>query len=178
MKKIKVLAKEEEEYLARIPINKKIKIYPFDPKAKMVGNFIVSRIKRNFPQSKVLFMGATALEITGQNDVDIYMLAKAESFDNYLSKLKDLFGEPIHIHETFIEWGFTEKGYPIQVYLADPTSSSRQRQIKVFEILKNNPKPLREYESFKLKFNGKKFRDYQKAKYEFYNRILASEGGF
>lgn len=173
-----MLTKEEKKYLARIPANKKIEIYPFDPKAKMVGNSIISKIKRNFPKSRVLFMGATALGIAGQNDVDIYILDKSKRFIRYLPILKNLFGEPLHIHETFIEWGFIEKGYPIQVYLTDPTSLSMQRQIKVFEILKNNSKLLEEYESLKLKFNGKKFRDYQKAKYEFYNRILASEGRF
>jgi len=46
------------------------------------------------------------------------------------------------------------------------------RQIKVYDILKSNKELLKEYEELKLKFNGKSFIDYQRAKYMFYNKIL------
>jgi len=47
-----------------------------------------------------------------------------------------------------------------------------KRQIRVFEILKNNERLLKEYEELKENMNGKSFREYQKRKYEFYHKIL------
>jgi GrpB-like predicted nucleotidyltransferase (UPF0157 family) len=47
-----------------------------------------------------------------------------------------------------------------------------QRQIRVFELLRDRPDLLVEYEKLKWQLKGQSFRIYQKAKYEFYNRIL------
>lgn len=47
-----------------------------------------------------------------------------------------------------------------------------QKQIKVYEILKNDQKLLKKYENLKSSLNGKSFKKYQTKKYEFYNRIL------
>lgn len=77
-------------------------------------------------------------------------------------------GKPKNTHDAFVEWSFTESEYPVELYLTEPP----ERQIKVFEILKSNKELLKEYEELKLKFNGKSLRDYQRAKYEFYSRIL------
>jgi len=163
-----MLTKEEKDYLKKVPASKKVSVKPFDPKAKKVGESIIAKIKKTLPKSKVLFMGATALGIAGQNDLDIYVLAKSRDFSKHLPKLKQLFGNPKNIHKTFVEWNFTENGYPVELYLTEPP----ERQIKVHKILKSNKKLLKEYEDLKLKYNGKSFRDYQKAKYEFYHTIL------
>lgn len=166
-----MLTKDEKDYLKKIPASKKASIKPFDQQAKKVGDSVVSKIKKALPKVKVLFMGSTALGIAGQNDIDIYVLSEPKDFDKYLPNLKKLFGAPKHIHKTFIEWKFDKSGYPVELYLTEPP----EKQIKVFEILKSNKKLLKRYENLKLKFNGKSFRDYQRAKYEFYNQILSRE---
>lgn len=166
-----MLTKDEKDYLKKIPASKKASIKPFDQQAKKVGDSVVSKIKKALPKVKVLFMGSTALGIAGQNDIDIYVLSEPKDFGKYLPNLKKLFGAPKHTHKTFIEWKFDESGYPVELYLTEPP----EKQIKVFEILKSNKKLLKRYENLKLKFNGKSFRDYQRAKYEFYNQILSRE---
>lgn len=45
-------------------------------------------------------------------------------------------------------------------------------QLKVFEMLKNSPELLKEYEQLKQACGGLPFREYQQRKYEFYNKIL------
>lgn len=167
-----MLTQDEEKYIAKIDPNKKVFINQFNPRAKETGDSIVEKIKSRLPNLKVLFMGATALGIAGQNDIDIYAFSKPDYFDKYLPTLKKLFGNPKNIHDTFIEWSFDKNNYPIELYLTDPSSQSMQRQIKVFDILKSDINVLNEYEEMKINFNGKSFRDYQKAKYEFYNKIL------
>ncbi len=166
-----MLTKDEKNYLAEIPTSQKVTIKVFDPKARNTGESIVSKIKASLPGIKVLFMGATALGIAGQNDIDIYVLADPKEFSKYLPSLKKLLGKPKHIHKTFIEWNFEENGYSVELYLTEPP----ERQIKVFQILKSDKKLLKKYENLKLKFDGKSFRDYQKAKYEFYDKILKGD---
>ena len=78
-------------------------------------------------------------------------------------------GEGKYVKKTFIEWKFKKNGYEVEVYLTEPP----ERQIRVFEILKSNKKLLKEYEDLKVSFDRKSYKDYQKAKYEFYNRILS-----
>lgn len=165
-----MLTKDEKDYLAKIPASKKVSVKPFNLQAKRVGDSIVSKIKKALPDPEVLFMGATALGVAGQNDVDIYVLSKPKDFNKYLPTLKKLFGEPQHIHKIFVEWKFKENGYPVELYLTEPP----ERQIKVFEILKSDKELLKEYENLKLGFDRKSFRDYQRAKYEFYNEILSA----
>ncbi len=117
-------------------------------------------------------MGSVALGIVGQKDIDIYALADTEDFGKYLPTFEKLFGkldkQGKYVKKTFVEWKFQKDSYEVEVYLTE----SPERQIKVFEILKSNKKLLKEYENLKLSFNGKRYKDYQKAKYEFYNRIL------
>jgi len=168
-----MLTKGELDYLSKIPEGKKVFIKPFDPKAKKVGNLIVSKIKKELPDLEVLFMGAAALEIAGQNDIDIYALADPKDFNKYLPTFENLFGKLAkqgkYVKKTFIEWKFKKNGYEVEVYLTEPP----ERQIRVFEILKSNKKLLKEYEDLKVSFDRKSYKDYQKAKYEFYNRILS-----
>lgn len=171
-----MISEEEENFLKTISASKKVFIKPFDPKIKEVSEKIVSKIKNLFPDLEVLHMGASNLGISGQNDIDIYALSDPKNFNEYFSELIKVFGEPLHKHEKSVEWKFKRFGFDIEFYLTDPKSPSMQRQIQIYNILKSNRKLLKEYENLKLSFNGKNFRDYQKAKYEFYNRILTTKG--
>jgi len=165
-----MLTKDEKKYLAKISASKRASVKPFDPKAKETGDLIVKKIEEKLPTARVLFMGATALRIAGQDDIDIYVLAKQKNFDKYLPTLKKLFGKPKHTHKTFVEWKFEENSYPVELYLTEPP----QKHIKIYEILKSNQKLLKEYENLKLSFDGKSYKDYQKAKYEFYHEVASS----
>jgi GrpB-like predicted nucleotidyltransferase (UPF0157 family) len=170
-----MLTQEEENYISKIDPSKKVKIYPFDIKGKQLGESIVSKIRKVLSDVDVMFMGSTALGIDGQKDIDIYILSSSTEFNKYLPALENLFGsrgqQSDYLEKKFVEWEFTEDGYEIEIYLTEPP----QRQIDVFNILRNNSKLLGEYERLKRAFNGKKYRDYQKAKYEFFNEILGTK---
>lgn len=135
-----MLTKDEKNYLAKIPADKEVFIKPFDQKTKKAGDLIVLKIKKEFPNLTILFIGATALGVIGQNDIDIYALPVPKGFGKYLPTLERMFGKPAHIHETIIEWHISKNECPIELYLTDPDSLSMQRQIKVFNVLKNQSK--------------------------------------
>jgi GrpB-like predicted nucleotidyltransferase (UPF0157 family) len=166
-----MITKDELDFLSKIPADKTVSIYPFDPKATVVTEDLIQLVNNIYPELEVKHMGASALEISGQNDIDIYAFSDPKNFDKFLPGLTKLFGEPLHSHKTFHEWKFEKEGFDIEFYLTSKESETMQRQIKVFETLKSNPDVLKEYENLKSSMNGKSFREYQEKKYEFYHNI-------
>lgn len=167
-----MLTKDELKYLETIPESRLVTIQQYNPVTKDVVKSIIEKIKVALPEAKIIFMGASALEIAGQNDIDLYLLTEPSNFEDYSNEIIKLFGEPTHKAQSFIEWNFDQDGFDIELYISDPTTESMQRQLKIFNILSNNSNLRQEYENLKLKFNRKKYKDYQRAKYEFYNEIL------
>lgn len=166
-----MLTPNQEKYLLTIPENKRVKIFPYNPKVEIIAEEIIKKIHEIYPQLEVAHIGAAALEIAGQNDLDINILSKPKDYDKYLPGLTKLFGKPA-IKGTSIKWSFDKEGFEIEVYLTDKESPELQEQLRIFNLLKNNPKLLAKYEELKKSCDGISFREYQKRKYEFYNRIL------
>jgi len=169
-----MLTKDELDFLSKIPEDKKVHIYPFDPRIIKIAEDIVQSINRTYSNLEVKHMGASALEISGQNDIDVYAFSDPKDFGKYLPGLIKFFGEPLHRHKTFCEWKFNKDGFDIEFYLTAKDSETMQKQIKVFETLRNSPNLLKEYEKLKSSMSGKSFKEYQEKKYEFYHKILGS----
>lgn len=167
-----MLSKDEVDYLNKIPGDKKVFTHPFNHQAAITTERIIELIKDMYPDLEVKHMGASALKISGQNDLDIYAFSDPIDFNKYLPGLIKILGKPLHMHDTFIEWGFNKNGFDVQFYLTQKDSPTMQKQIKVYEILKNDSKLLNEYENLKNSLNGKSFEEYQRKKYEFYHKIL------
>ncbi len=167
-----MITEDEKNYLAKIDPTKIVRVYPFNSEGQSIALNLVNKIKAVFPQANVLFMGSTALGIAGQKDIDIYILDSVENFEKYLPKLESMFGQinksGDYIKKKFVEWKFVQDEYDIEIYLTEPP----ERQIKVFEILRDNHYLLKEYEELKFRFDGKSYKDYQTAKYHFFNKIL------
>jgi len=166
-----LLTSDQKKYLKKIPISEKVVFFAYDPKTPEIVREIIFKIKNAIPGAKVYFMSASALGISGQGDIDISVLTSTKNYPKYLRKLKNLYGEPIP-ETSVIEWKFTKNKHEISIYLDDPEKTSIQKQIKVFNLLKKNKPLLEEYQRIKAKASNLSLREYQKAKYEFYNRIL------
>jgi len=166
-----MLTSDEEDFLRKIP-DKIVRIFPFDPKATKIADELMGKIKSACPSLEIVHMGASALGISGQKDLDIYALADPKDFSKHTPKLIQLLGQPKIQRKDHVDWVFEEKGYQIEFYLTDPESPTMKKQIAVFKILQGNEKLHREYEKLKEKFNRKFYKKYQKVKYEFYHRIL------
>lgn len=147
-------------------------LYPWDSRGLKVAESIIADIKSRIPNYEVMFIGSMALKISGQKDIDLSVLCPAPEFNEPHKALEKLFGPPDRIRETHISWHFVKDDYEIGIYLTDPVESKVQEQMDIFNILKNDPKLLKEYESIKLAAKGLPYKDYQIAKYNFYNRVL------
>lgn len=166
------LTKDEENYIAKIPNDKIVNIYPFNNRITKTVHEITSSIIKIYPDLEIKHMGASALEISGQNDIDIYAFSDPKDFSKYLSGLIKIFGKPLHVHETFIEWGFIKNEFDTEFYLTSKDSETMKKQIEVFETLSNDKNLLKDYQKLKESMNGKSLKEYQRKKYEFYHKIL------
>jgi len=167
-----MLSSDEKKYIQTIPEDKKVAIKPFSNKATQIANEIIGKVKEVDSGLEVIHMGASGLGISGQGDLDVYILVNPVRFNDYLPKLIKIFGEPKSKKFDSIAWEMKQDDYEIELYLTDPNSEPMKKQIKIFETLKNNPELLSKYEKLKEEMNGKSFRNYQEEKYKFYHKIL------
>lgn len=166
-----MLSPGEEDFLSKIPGDKIVTVKPYDEKIAWVAEEIIGKIKRALPELEVRFMGASALGISGQGDIDIYIFSSPEDFDKHLSELEEIFGPKVP-SISIIKWAFLKEGHEVEIYLTDPTSEAMKKQIKIFEILQKDVALRDGYERLKESMSGKPFGEYQRKKYEFYHRIL------
>ena len=135
-----MLSAHQRKYLATISEEKITHIQPFDPRVQEVGNLLVLKIKTALPELEILFVGAAALGIAGQNDIDLNILSTPTEYQKYLPTLKKLFGEPAKSSPILVKWEFAQEGFEVELYLTDQNSPILKEQIQTFEILRDNPK--------------------------------------
>lgn len=155
-----MLTPEEEKYLRSFSKTKTVKIFEYDKKSQEIAEGIIEKINKSIPELEVKFIGSPTLGISGQKDIDLYIFCVKNEFPKYLQKMMRLFDIPDLMNRESIKWSFKKSGFDVELYLTDPTTPEMQRQLKVFEILKNNSELLKEYEKLKKSFNGKSYHDY------------------
>ena len=167
-----MLTKNQRKYLETISESEIAVIKPWDHKTTEIANELMEKIKSATPDLDVLYTGASALGIPGQNDIDFNILSPTQDFNKYLLDLIKVLGQPQKVGEKNVRWEIVKDGYNIDVYLADADSRETREQKLVFMLLKDNPKLLEEYKDIKEASNGLPLREYMRRKYEFYNRII------
>lgn len=167
-----MLTEGQIKYLAKVPDDQKMVVKPFNPKGLEVANQIISEIKAVELDLEVICVGSVSLKIAGQEDIDINAFCIKIEQEKHLPNFKKLYGEPSRIGKASIGWDFKRDGYRVDVWLTDPTAETTKQQLKVFNILKEDPKLLKEYEQIKISAKDLPYKQYQIKKYEFYNRIL------
>lgn len=166
-----MLTQNQEKYLQTIPENKIVKIIPYNPKVLEIVSEIKQKIQDAGINLAVEHMGASALGISGQGDIDLYILCDKKKYDQYLPKLEELFGKRIS-GISINKWNLEIQEIEVELYITDPTAPDMKEQIEVFQKLKQNPALLTEYETIKSMADGLSFREYMRRKYEFFNDII------
>src|SRR3989338_303407 len=139
-----MLTEGQIKYLATIPDDQKMVVKPFNPKGLDVANRIISDIKAVEPDLEVVCLGSLPLKIAGQEDIDINAFCIKEEQPKHLDNFIKLFGEPTRKGTNSIGWGFQKDGFSVDVWLTDPTTETTKAQVKVFNMLKDNPELLKE----------------------------------
>lgn len=167
-----MLTPNQEKYLLNFSDNEMMTIVPWEPRGLNIAQTVINEINSATPGLEVIFIGSLPLRIAGQRDIDLSILSPAQDFPIHQAKLEKKIGKPNVIDQTSIGWHFRREDYGVSVYLTDPITSQVQEQIDVFNLLKNDPSLLKEYEQIKLESADKPYKEYQRRKYEFFNRVL------
>lgn len=168
-----MLTEGQQKYIDAQPDDLKVSVKPWNPKCLVVANSIISKVHAAEPSLKVIVLGSAVLKIAGQEDIDISAFCIKSEQDKYLPIFKHLFGEPKRIGKASIGWEFQQDGFSVSVWLTDPTAQTTKLQLAIFKQLQENPTLLKEYEQIKLDAKGASYKEYQRRKYEFYNRVLS-----
>lgn len=170
-----MLTDAQEKYLATISETDIARVNPFDPGAAEFAKNLIKQLQNALPGTEVFWSGALALGISGLNDIDLSILARPEDIDAYIPKIVSVLGEPKVKGKEKVLWRTTKDGYRVDAYLGSKDSEDIMLHKKLFKILSNSPSLLKEYELLKAGANGMPFREYQKIKFEFYDRILSND---
>lgn len=165
----------QRKFLDSLPqdkLNRIIEVKPWNPRSTELAQEIIQDIKKLDPNLQASLAGSSALHIAGENDLDIGGLAAPSELQEHATKLLPLFGKPHSTGKGHIGWTFEREGFNISFYIADPASQNTKVQMDFFRLMLENPDLAKEYENIKLKMNGKTYKEYQSAKYEFFNRVL------
>lgn len=167
-----MLTPDQEKYLSKFSDYEMITVVPWEPRGLDIAQAVIDEIKSVTLDLEIIFIGSLPLRIAGQRDVDLSVLSPAKDFPIHQAKLEKKFGRPDVSNPTSIGWHFMRDDYGVSVYLTDPVTSQVREQIDVFNLLKNHQNLLKEYEQIKLNSADKPYKEYQRRKYEFFNRIL------
>ena len=169
-----MLTPNQEKYLQTIPADKKVVFKPYSSRIQEIAHKIIAKINSAVPELQIAWIGASALGISGQDDIDLNILSTQSEYHHYLPKLKQMFDIPVKENSALVKWEFNRDGYDVELYLTDRDSEGLKEQVKIFEMLRDNPLLLREYEQMKQAASSLPFREYMRRKYEFFNKVLCA----
>lgn len=168
-----MLTKEQLDWINHLSSEKKVEIFPYNPETKNVFKIIKAEILSFLPECKVYHKGSTALGISGQGEIDLYIPVSEHDFNVILSDLVEHFGKASSIYPLsrarFVKYFNNIK---IEIFLINQDGDDWKNSEKFEFYLKNNKKYLKEYERLKQEYNGFSVREYYKNKIEFINKIL------
>jgi|SRR3989344_1356891 len=171
-----MLTNNQKNYLDSLSsekLNQIVQVEPWNPQILELAELLIEELKTHLPQLQAVLMGSVFFKIAGEKDIDITVYCGKHEQPRYTKIIEQLLGPRTNEGEHHTGWEFYREGNHITIYLSDPRSPNTQEQKEFFELLKARPDLVKEYEKIKLDMNGKTYKEYQTAKYEFYNKILS-----
>ena len=169
-----MLTPAQQKWVDHLSDTDKIEIFPYDPKAPEKFEQIKSEVQPVIgTEFEVLHRGASAMGISGQKEIDVYIPMPADRIEELASKMEVVFGKPKSVYpkERTKFYGRID-GTRIEIMLTNQNHQSWIDGEKHFNYLKQNPEALEQYRKLKEDGNGVSVREYYRRKIEFINEIL------
>lgn len=168
-----MLTPEQEKWINHLSATDKIKIVPYNPKAKPIFKKIKKEIQKVIGKVNIVHCGSTGLGILGQGEIDCYIPVTENLFVKYLEKLINYFGEASSVYPLrrarFVKYIDAVK---IEIFLINEKSDDWINCIKFENFLKKHSGVLAEYKKLKEDNDGLSIQEYYRRKIEFINDIL------
>ncbi|MFA6602028.1 MAG: GrpB family protein [Candidatus Paceibacterota bacterium] len=153
-----------------------IKIIPYDrtapEKFQKVRDFIQSKLGK---QVRVEHRGATALGISGQDEIDVYVSVPPQDFDKYVLLVAELFGDPRSLYPLQrARFRAEQSGKKIDLFVINEKSEDWLNGEKFAAYLRENAGALEEYRKLKESGAGLSTQEYYRRKDAFIEKILTA----
>jgi GrpB-like predicted nucleotidyltransferase (UPF0157 family) len=168
-----MLTAEQKKWLNHLNNSDSVGITAYNPKVKFVFKKIKAELTGILGEVQVLHKGSSALKISGQGEIDLYLPIAKKDFNPVLEKLKRHLGEPGSVYDLrrvrFVKYIDNTK---IEIFIINRNSLDWKNLIKFEKYLKRHPRELKAYEKLKIDNAGRTTKDYYTKKTEFINKIL------
>lgn len=152
--------------------NRMVELKPWSPEAFRLAEKLKAELAA-LTNCEVSLTGSLAYRISGEEDIDLTILCPRAQQERCMYQLEAVLGNCKKRYDALITWEVLREGFHVGVWLVDPEfSPSAKASKQLDDAFKENPDLVRQYEQLKISMNGKTFKEYQAAKYEFYNRVL------
>lgn len=168
---------EREAWLAHLGNDRRIEIVPFDNEAESKFQILKKKIQDALgAHVRVEHRGSTALGISGQDEIDVYVPVPPEQFDEMIPKLSDLFGEPRSSYPMQrVRYRADVDGKRIDLFLVNEEHDDWKEGVMFEAYLRTHPEALEEYRLLKQGMQGLGTQDYYRRKDAFIRDILSRE---
>lgn len=170
-----MITKDQQEWLDHLSDIDLIKIVPYDKNSLAIFNKVKKHIIKALGDNiKVLHRGASYLEISGQDEIDIYVPVSPSDFDNTVERMTKAFSKPRSLY-SLIRARFRLDGFNkhVDVFVINKEDKNWIDSEKFTNYLTNNPEALEKYRLLKEDGSGIPVRKYYTRKIEFINETLS-----
>ncbi|HEY4512319.1 MAG TPA: GrpB family protein [Candidatus Paceibacterota bacterium] len=168
-----MLTADQERWVESLS-DRLVSIVPYDPRTEELFAKVREKIHALLGSEAIVeHTGASSFGISGQDEIDISIVANKEQFSTYIPKLEKVFGPVRSQYVDRARFEVREDGKKIDLKIID-VDHPNYLEGKAFEqYLKNHPDDLERYRILKEESASLTTREYYRRKIEFINEILA-----
>lgn len=166
---------EQQAWLDHLNDSDKVTVVPYDPACEEKF-FLVKQQLQNILGLKqaVLHRGASSLEISGQDEIDVYVPVPEDKFEEVVVRVSELFGKPrSNYPRKRARFVTAAQGKHIDVFVINQDDDGWQDAEIFYQYLLAHPDTLDEYRVLKENSQGKSTKAYYTDKTIFINEILS-----
>ncbi len=168
------LSAGQERYVQTISDTDLVHIADFDPKSFETAQALISEIQESLPEATIVHIGASALGLPGENDIDLGVVQEDKGHATQV--LSALCGHPVLVDEknALTRFATMRDGFAVEVFFTQELSGMTAEHVHNQEILKSDDTLRAKYTELKLASSGLTKRAYMKRKLQFFNMVVAT----
>lgn len=170
-----MITAEQDAWINHLSDQESVIIEPYDPSAPQKFAAVKQKVQEVLgTNARVLHRGATSFEISGQNEIDVYVPIPADQMDTAIETLISAFGSPRSRYPNErARFAVYEEGKRVDVFVINETCSGWINATKFDHYLRTHPEMLEQYRLHKEAGHGLSLREYYRRKTEFFNEVCA-----
>jgi len=161
-----------KKWFLKFSPTKPVKIIPHNPKILDLVKEFTKILRKTVGDVEIQHRGATALGISGEGEVDLYIMVSPKKWLELLKPLENKFGKPGSIDHEWARFNHIYKGTEFEIMLVHKHCRDNVENRVFFNYLKSHTKARKDYEKLKAKYAKVSKREYQLQKDTFVKKIM------